>query len=173
MKSKSLYSIAFTIAAAVFLLVSPAEAKPPKPDVNWVFGPDPNTRGGTCRKLPAGHVATVKITIAGKTRTFTFRNGTTGSEIGWWTFNKTHNKVTDGSFEITVKDASGRQVAQSKYTTRIRGSSTLLNLSAPPKADAQKFSLYARCQYKGPFHIYLKDPSSVGRETVYMLFSLK
>ena len=169
MKNKRLFALILTLAATVFLLVSPAEAKPPKPNVSWVFGPDPNTRGGTCRKLPAGHVATVKITIAGKTRTLTFRNGTTGSEIGWWTFNKTHNKVTDGSFEITVKNASGRQVAQSKFNTRIGASA--LNLSAPARNGI--FRCLARTQYKGPFNIYLKDPKSVGSETVYMLFTLQ
>ena len=156
----------------MFLLVSPAEAKPPKPNVSWVFGPDPNTRGGTCRKLPAGHTATVSITIANSTKTFTFTPGTTGAEIGWTSFdNKTHNTSTDASVSVVVKNASGRQVAQSKFNTRI--TSRTLNLSAPPRANAQIFSCYARIKDKGPWHIYLKDPSSVGKEVVYMLFSLK
>ena len=171
MKNKRLFALILTLAATVFLLVSPAEAKPPKPNVSWVFGPDPNTRGGTC-KLPAGHTATVSITIANSTKTFTFTPGTTGTEIGWTSFdNKTHNTSTDASVSVVVKNASGRQVAQSKFNTRI--TSRTLNLSAPPRANAQIFSCYARIKDKGPWHIYLKDPSSVGKEVVHMLFSLK
>jgi hypothetical protein len=159
----------FTWGTALTLLTSlTLLASPPKPSVGWVMGPDPSTRGGTS-KLAAGHTLELAVTIAGKTRKFNIKGGTTGSSIGWWSFNKTHNSSTDIKW-VAVLKKNGREIDRVTHTAKRKGGGTILNFDVPSRNG--KFKMKARLQHKGPFHIYVKDPSSVGKEQVYILFTL-